>query len=157
MFDGAAPSIRSFIEVAWAVPKQSEYKDLATKFIEYVTAGGGVDAWSDTLFVAPAKIGATIPDGVFSSDAAKASYEELASLLLAPGSDRNKTCRTFPPLPEMRSSLPSIVARQLRIRSSICRPNGIAGDTPTPTDLPGLAAFLDPNAVKIRPRCLFLE
>ena len=156
MFDGAAPSIRSFIEVAWAVPKQSEYKDLATKFIEYVTAGRGVDAWSDTLFVVPAKIGATIPDGVFSSDAAKASYEELAYFCW-PLAVTATTCRTFPPLPEMRSSLPSIVARQLRIRSSICRPNGIAGDTPTPTDLPGLAAFLDPNAVKIRPRCLFLE
>lgn len=89
LFEGAAPSIRSFIEVAWAVPKQSAHKDLATKFIEYVTAGAGVDAWSDTLFVVPAKMGATIPEGVFSSDAAKASYDELSALLLAPGSDRN--------------------------------------------------------------------
>lgn len=87
--DGGRASIRSFIEVGLAVPKHSEHKELATKFIEFMTAGEGVKQWSDTLFVVPSMNDFSLAEGIFNTEGAASSYSELASLLLNPGSDRN--------------------------------------------------------------------
>lgn len=89
MIEGGATAIRSFIDVAWGVPAQAASPELSTKFIEFVTAGDGVTFWADNLFVVPAANDFSLPDGVFSSEAAEASYQELAELLLNPTSDRN--------------------------------------------------------------------
>jgi raffinose/stachyose/melibiose transport system substrate-binding protein len=82
-------SVRAFIEVGLAVPNASQHKELATKFVEYVVAGNGVDAWSDTLFVVPSKVGFELADGIFSTDEARRGYNEISHLLLNPGSHRN--------------------------------------------------------------------
>lgn len=87
--DGGTASIRSFIEVGLAVPKHSEHKELATKFIEFMTAGDGVKQWSDTLFVVPSMNNFALADGIFNTEEAASAYDELAALLLNPGSDRN--------------------------------------------------------------------
>jgi len=89
LVEGGSPSIRSFIEVGLAVPEQAKNPELSVKFIEFMAAGGGVEAWSDTLFVVPAAVGFELADGIFNSEAAEASYDEIANLLLNPGSDRN--------------------------------------------------------------------
>lgn len=89
MVDGGTPAIRSFIEVALGVPVQAQDPALSTQFIEFMTAGAGVNEWADTLFVVPSAQKATLPEGIFNSDAAKASYDEISALLLSPSSDRN--------------------------------------------------------------------
>ena len=89
MVEGGEPSIRSFIEVALAVPAQAENPDLSVKFIEFMTAGDGVATWADTLFAVPAAKDFTLPDGIFSTEGSKAGYEAIAAQLLNPGSDRN--------------------------------------------------------------------
>ena len=89
MVEGGKPAIRSFIEVAWGVPAQAKDPALSTQFIEFMTSGAGVSQWADTLFVVPSAKTATLPEGIFNSDAAKASYDEISALLLSPTSDRN--------------------------------------------------------------------
>ena len=89
MIEGGAPAIRSYIDVAWAVPAQAQDAALSVKFIEYLTAGAGVGSWADSLFVVPAAKGFDLPGGIFNSEAAEASYNEIAALLTAPTSDRN--------------------------------------------------------------------
>ncbi len=82
-------SIRSFIEVGLAVPEASQNKELATKFVEYVVAGNGVAAWSDTLFVVPSHVDFELAEGIFSTEEARRGYNEVSYLLLNPGSHRN--------------------------------------------------------------------
>lgn len=89
MVEGGEPAIRSFIEVALAVPAQAENPDLSVQFIEFMTAGDGVAAWADTLFAVPAAKGFTLPDGIFSTDGSEAAYGAIATQLLSPTSDRN--------------------------------------------------------------------
>ena len=89
MIDGGEPAIRSFIEVALAVPAQAENPDLSVQFIEFMTAGDGVEAWADTLFAVPAANDFSLPDGIFNTEGSKASYEAIAAQLLNPASDRN--------------------------------------------------------------------
>ncbi|WP_434362339.1 extracellular solute-binding protein [Parasalinivibrio latis] len=87
--EGGKKSLRSFIEVGLSVPLNSENKKEAVKFIEFITHGAGVDVWSENLFMVPTKIGYELPEGIFSTEAARKGYEETASLLSNPGSDRN--------------------------------------------------------------------
>ncbi|MGJ8624149.1 MAG: ABC transporter substrate-binding protein [Yoonia sp.] len=89
MVEGGAPAIRSYIDVALAVPAQAQNPELSVQFIEFMTAGGGVASWADTLFVVPSAKDFTLPDGIFNSDAAQASYDSIADLLVNPTSDRN--------------------------------------------------------------------
>lgn len=89
LVDGGKPSIRSFIEVGLSVPKSSTHKDIATKFVNFMVAGKGIDAWSPTLFVVPSANGYTLPDDTFNNDASRQGYETVKELLLNPGSDRN--------------------------------------------------------------------
>lgn len=89
MVEGGQPAIRSFIEVALAVPAQAENPDLSVQFIEFMTAGDGVAAWADTLFAVPAANNFTQPDGIFNTEGSEASYEAIAEQLLNPTSDRN--------------------------------------------------------------------
>lgn len=89
MIDGGEPAIRSYIDVAMAVPAQAQNPELSVKFIEYMTAGEGVADWADTLFVVPAAQGFELPEGIFNTEAAATSYAEIAGLLLSPTSDRN--------------------------------------------------------------------
>jgi raffinose/stachyose/melibiose transport system substrate-binding protein len=89
LVEGGKPAIRSFIEVGLAVPKNSPNKELATKFVEFVTAGGGVDQWSDSLLVVPTAKGYTLDTKIFSTENAALGYAEISQLLLNPSSDRN--------------------------------------------------------------------
>jgi raffinose/stachyose/melibiose transport system substrate-binding protein len=89
MIDGGKPAIRSFIEVGLAVPKKSEHKAEAMKFLQFVTTGEGVSQWDDTLFVVPSKQGYTLPKTIFSSEQTAKDYEAVADLLLNAASDRN--------------------------------------------------------------------
>lgn len=89
LVEGGKPAIRSFIEVGLAVPKNSPNKELATKFVQFVTAGAGVNQWSDSLLVVPTAKGYTIDPSIFSTDKAALGYAEISGLLLNPASDRN--------------------------------------------------------------------
>lgn len=89
MVEGGEPAIRSFIEVALAVPAQAENPDLSVQFIEFMTAGDGVGAWADTLFAVPAAKDFVLPDGIFNTEGSREGYEAIAAQLLNPGSDRN--------------------------------------------------------------------
>lgn len=89
LVDGGQPAIRSFIEVGLAIPAHSENQSEAAKFIEFMVAGDGVDAWSDSLFVVPTKAGYEIPEEFFSTEASREGYLSIAALLSNPSSDRN--------------------------------------------------------------------
>ncbi|WP_434354975.1 extracellular solute-binding protein [Parasalinivibrio latis] len=89
LVEGGNKSIRSFIEIGLSVPLNSEKKEEAIKFIEFLTSGDGVDVWSKNLILVPSKIGYELKDGIFSTDAARKGYEEVSALLAKPGSDRN--------------------------------------------------------------------
>ena len=89
VIDGGTPSIRSYIEVGLSVPIESGHKAEAVEFIEFIVNGGGVDIWSKNLFMVPTKIGHVLPGEVFSDEASRTGYEEIAALLANPGSDRN--------------------------------------------------------------------
>jgi raffinose/stachyose/melibiose transport system substrate-binding protein len=89
MLDGGTPAIRSFIEVGLAVPKASEHKAEATKFVEFMTSGDGVSQWDDTLFVVPAKQNYTLPTDYFSSERVAKDYGVVADLMRNASSDRN--------------------------------------------------------------------
>ncbi len=89
MIDGGKPAIRSYIDVALAVPAHAKDPALSVKFIEYITAGAGVALWADTLFVVPSAQKFELPEGIFNTEASEASYAEISDLLLNPTSDRN--------------------------------------------------------------------
>lgn len=89
LVDDGSHSIRAFIELGLAVPSNSEHKAEATRFIEYVTGGEGVDLWATDLFVAPSRIGYAVPSDVFTTDRAAEGYAEISAVLTDPGSDRN--------------------------------------------------------------------
>ncbi len=83
------PAIRSFIEVGLAIPKQAQNLRLSTLFVEYMSTGKGVALWSESLFVVPTAKNFNLPDRLFNTARAKASYEEISALLQNPGSNRN--------------------------------------------------------------------
>lgn len=87
--EGGTPAIRSFIEVGLGVPKTSTNKELAAKFVAFVTSGAGVDQWADSLFVVPVANGYKLDPATFSTEAAGNGYAEISHLLLSPSSDRN--------------------------------------------------------------------
>lgn len=89
VLDGGSPAIRSFIEVGLGVPKTSTDKELAAKFVAFVTAGAGIDQWADSLLVVPAATSYKLDPAIFSTDAAGQGYAEISQLLLNPSSDRN--------------------------------------------------------------------
>ncbi|MCQ3802934.1 MAG: extracellular solute-binding protein [bacterium] len=89
LVENGSPSIRAFIEVGLAVPSHSEHKAEAVRFIEYMTSGDGVDAWVTDLFAAPARVGYSVPQDVFTTELAASGFAELLAVLSDPGSDRN--------------------------------------------------------------------
>lgn len=82
-------SLRSFLDVTMGITSQSTEKDAAAKFIEFMSAGDGVDIWASVLKGIPAVDGYTLPDGVLTTDLQKESYATIVNLLSNPHSDRN--------------------------------------------------------------------
>lgn len=134
MVEGGKPSIRSFIEVGLSVPKNSKNKELATKFIEFMVAGKGVDQWSTTMFAVPTKNGYSVPEGTFNTEKSKAGYEAVANLLLNPGSDRNNVSDFSVAAGDiMIDSILKGTDSQAQVER--CRANGIAVATQTNSDI----------------------
>ncbi len=89
--EGGTPSIRSFIEMGLAVPKNSDNPEEAMKLLDFLAFGGGVDVWAPTLSFVPAKLGYTLPDTTLTSEVARESYAIMSDLIQHPSSDRNNT------------------------------------------------------------------
>jgi raffinose/stachyose/melibiose transport system substrate-binding protein len=82
-------SARSFLDVTYAIPVASTHQAAAEKFIEYTTAGAGVDAWATKLGFIPAEKSWSLPSGLLTTDVEKSGYATLQTLIAAPSSDRN--------------------------------------------------------------------
>jgi raffinose/stachyose/melibiose transport system substrate-binding protein len=82
-------SARSFLDVTYAIPVASTHQAAAEKFIEYTTAGAGVDAWASSLGFIPAEKNWKLPSGLLTTDVETSGYATLQTLIGAPSSDRN--------------------------------------------------------------------
>lgn len=82
-------SLRAFLDVMVGIPAKSTKQDAAASFVDYLTAGDGVDVWASALKGIPAVDGYELPDGVLTTDLQKTSYATLVDLIGNPHSDRN--------------------------------------------------------------------
>ncbi len=95
--DNAADvSMRSFLENTYAIPEKSTHKAAAAKFIDYVTAGDGVDIWAKLrVGFPPAKAGYTPSTAELTTDSEKASYALMQQLIAEPHSYRANLSNLF--------------------------------------------------------------
>lgn len=82
-------STRSFLDVTYGIPSASTHQAAAEKFIEYATAGAGVDTWATKLGFIPAAKDWSLPSGTLTTEVEKSGYETLQKLIANPSSDRN--------------------------------------------------------------------
>ena len=82
-------SLRSFLDVTLGIPTDSTKADAAAEFIEFLSAGDGVDIWATQLKGIPAVEGYALPDGTFTTDLQQTSYDVMVNLIANPHSDRN--------------------------------------------------------------------
>lgn len=87
--DGGTPSIRSFIELGMAVPKNSAHPAEAIKLLQCIVLGDGVDVWGPTFINLPSKLSYQVNPADLTSDAAREGYKTLVQLVANPSSDRN--------------------------------------------------------------------
>lgn len=86
--DPETVGVRAFLDTSYGIAEHSKNKDLAAKFIEFLTVGDGVDVWSARLAGIPANKGWELPEGTLSSPAAEESMKLIQELLANPHSDR---------------------------------------------------------------------
>lgn len=87
--DAADVSLRSFLDVTLGINADSAEAEAAAKFVEFISAGDGVDIWASVLKGIPAVDGYELPEGVLTTDLQKESYATIVALLSNPHSDRN--------------------------------------------------------------------
>ena len=82
-------SLRSFLDVMLGIPADSAKQDASAKFIEFMSAGAGVDEYAATLKGVPALDGYELPEGVLTTELQQQSYATLVELINNPAGDRN--------------------------------------------------------------------
>ncbi|NQX26141.1 extracellular solute-binding protein [Microbacteriaceae bacterium VKM Ac-2854] len=82
-------SLRGFLDVTLGIPTESTDQDAASKFVQFMAAGDGVDFWATTLKGIPAVDGYTLPEGTLTTELQKSSYATMVDLINNPHSDRN--------------------------------------------------------------------
>lgn len=82
-------SLRSFLDIAYGIPTQTDQQEAAAAFIEYATVGEGVDIWGPGVGFIPAVEGWTMPEGVLQTPLEQDGYDTLVRLVANPHSDRN--------------------------------------------------------------------
>lgn len=87
--NGSEASTRSFLDLTYGIPVASSHKAAAAEFIEFTTAGKGIDVWGPALGFVPAAKDWTMPNGVLTTDAAQNGYKQLQDLIADPHGDRN--------------------------------------------------------------------
>ncbi len=95
--EGGQPAARTYAEGGLAIPTNSTHQCEASKFIQYMAMGDGVDTWAGDLVLAPSLVGYTVPSTVLTTPAAQEGYQVVQGLLGAPGSGRGSVVTTFTP------------------------------------------------------------
>lgn len=86
--DAANLGVRAFLDTTYGIPTASEHKAAAAKFIQFMTAGDGVDVWARSLVGVPALAGWTMPTDALTTDTERQGYALLQGLIAKPHSDR---------------------------------------------------------------------
>jgi len=79
---------RAFLDTTYGIPTASQHQAAAAKFIEFMTAGDGVDVWARSLVGVPVLKGWTLPTDALTTDTAREGYAALQALIADPHSDR---------------------------------------------------------------------
>jgi ABC-type glycerol-3-phosphate transport system substrate-binding protein len=82
-------SARSFIDFSYGIPTASSHQAAAEKFIQYATAGAGVNTWATNLGFIPAAQNWNLPSGTLTTSVETDGYRTLQNLIAKPSSDRN--------------------------------------------------------------------
>ncbi len=87
--DGGKPAIRALAEGGLGIPASSKNVKAATAFITFMLGAGGADVWAKDLVLIPSLNGYELPDGVLTTDAAKAGYATASDAISNPTSKRD--------------------------------------------------------------------
>ncbi|MBH0130631.1 ABC transporter substrate-binding protein [Salinibacterium sp. NK8237] len=89
LVDGGQPAIRALAEGGLAIPTESEHKEEAARFIEFMVSSAGADVWAKDLILVPSLTGYELSDSVLESDAAVAGFAAATAAISAPTSNRD--------------------------------------------------------------------
>lgn len=87
--EGGAPSLRSYLDAGVGIVASTEHEEEATKFLNYIVAGDGLDLLAKHFIGTPGKLNFEMDSNLLKSEAEKNGFELMTKLVQEAIVDRN--------------------------------------------------------------------